>query len=220
MKVFQKLLVLSFVSCLGAHALASDYGLDFSVVNSNPNGQWTYGIKNPSALGGALAVFPDNFSNASHIGWYDLGNLTLGTPAAFKNVSGGSINGVGNGEGGLHPGPNNEIATARWTANAAGTFHIFGSFGAGDTSAVDVYVYENTTGLLSVLGTFGDEAFDFTRTLAVGDNIDFMVGNAGSFFFDSTPLRATIEASPVPEPSALIVLLAGGLVFTARRRKR
>lgn len=178
---------------------------DFSITNGNPNGAWTYGVKNPLNLGGALATFPDSGAG-SFLYWIDNAHQSLGAPACAKNISGGWINGVAPGEANFHPGPGNEIATYRWTAPYAGNYHVFGKFGAGDGGAVDVYIYRNGSSLKSVNGATGDEPFDYGMALNPGDTIDFMVGNAGSFYYDSTPLHATIVLESPPRVSGTLTL--------------
>lgn len=191
---------------------------DFSVTHGNPNLAWSYGIKNPSQLDGALSLFPDSGSNTSFMYWNDLNHLTLGTPAVAKNISGGVINGIAPGEVSLHPGPNNEITTVRWTAPTAGNFHFVGLFKAGDGGAVDNYVYQNGTALLTVMSTSADTNFEWNLDLTAGDTMDFMVGNAGSFYYDSTPL--VLQIVPVPEPSSIVALVGAGSGFFLRRRVR
>ncbi len=209
--------MIPILAILGPMAQASwSYVADFSVGNGNPNGAWSYGIKAPTALDGSLNLFPDSGNSGTFLYWMDVAHSSLGAPATAVNISSNWINGIGPGEGNLHPCANNEIATARWTAPVAGDYRVFGKFGAGDGGAVDVYVYENAASLLTQTSTVADVTFDTVRTLAQGDTLDFMVGNAGSFFNDSTVLDANIEA--VPEPASLLAVLAGVAALARRRR--
>lgn len=200
---------------IASQASAWNFANDFSIA-SNPNGAWAYGIKSPSALGGALTLFPDSGQNASFMFWIDNAHQSLGAPAVAKNVSGGTINGIAPGQGNMHPGPNNEIATVRWQSPGAGSYDVSGKFFAGDGGAVDVYVYADGVSLLSQTGVTGDSPFNFVLNLTSTSVIDFMVGNAGSFFYDSTPLDVFI--TPVPEPAAIAGLLTASLLLLARRR--
>jgi len=63
------------------------------------------------------------------------------------------------------------------------------------------------------------------QALTAGDTLDFVVGNAGSYFFDSTPLAVQIaqQLSPgdrVPESATLLLVMAGlfAIGIGARRK--
>lgn len=171
---------------------AWDVAGQFSILNGNPNGAWSYGIKSPSDLSGPLALFPHTGSSTAFDYWVNEQNLTLGTPTVARNISSSSVSGIGPGEATMHPGPSNEIATTRWTAPSPGLYRIFGKFGAGDIGAVDAFISSPGEPLWSRYAVVDDQIFDFTRALEAGAGVDFMVGNAGSFFYDSTPIHATI----------------------------
>jgi hypothetical protein len=58
-------------------------------------------------------------------------------------------------------------------------------------------------------------------SLTAGETVDFVVGNSGQFYGDSTPLHASFTlAASVPEPasSGLLVVGLGALVLRGRRR--
>lgn len=192
---------------IGSYASAADYAGDFLVNLSNPNGDWSYGYSS-STPGSAITLFTEYFDDTVNFGWRT--NLSLGTPVAFKNHV--------NGSAGLHPGPSNEIAIARWTALSAGSYQVSGMFGIGDIGAVDGYVLHNDVIVFSALNTVLDAPFDLTLDVAAGDRIDFGVGSASSFYFDTTPLDAHIEA--VPEPASLAILGMGALTLLRRRARR
>lgn len=208
------LISLSLVTVVSA-SQAFDLAQQFSATNGNPNGVWSYGYKDGGNVGGALILFDQVATTPTSPWWgHDFG---AGTPAIWRNLTGSTSYGVPNGATSLHPGPSNQIATARFTAPSGGACHIEGAFGNGDFGNVDVYVSHNGTLLLAVTNIPGDQAFSFDRLLATGDTIDFMVGYAGGHAYDNTPIAATIEM--VPEPAAMLAL-AGGMVALARRRRR
>ncbi len=193
-----------------------NYAEDFSVGNGNPNSVWTYGVKGSDSPTGNFLAFPDHGSNSTWLYWIDNAHQLLGAPAATKNIGSTSINGIAPGEGNMHPGPNGEVVTVRWTAPTSGVFRIFGVFGVGDGGAIDAFVGTPTSLILEHRATFDSVGFDFTRSLNAGDSIDFGVGSAGSFYYDSTPLHASIEA--VPEPLTLLGLGVGFALMARRRR--
>ena len=99
----------------------------------------------------------------------------------------------------FHPGPNGERSVVRWTAPAAGTYQIAAIFrglrldNCGQT--VDVHVLHNGTELYRADISSGRDVRSFlgTRTVDVGDTVDFQVGpGPDSYVCDSTGLKATI----------------------------
>jgi hypothetical protein len=90
------------------------------------------------------------------------------------------------------------MSIVRWTAPVGGSANIFGSFGAGDQGAVSVWVLHNGESLFNVNGTGAAQPFNLTRTLAIGDTLDFVVHNFNGISFDTTPLAATISVPIIP----------------------
>ncbi|GIK33427.1 MAG: PEP-CTERM sorting domain-containing protein [Armatimonadetes bacterium] len=203
-------------STMGAFAQIYNFRSDFSITNGNPNGAWTYGWQ--TGLGSAFTAYADSLDNGSHTLWYTTGMSGDNTPSAFLNHSGGTINGVLDGEAGLHGGYYGEMSVARLTVENGGTASVSGVFGAGDSGAVDVHVVHNGSSLLSTYGTYAAQAFDFDFAVSAGDTIDFVVGTYDGYHYDSTPLDATIEV--VPEPVSLSLYGLGLGVATLLRRRR
>lgn len=210
---YSSLFLLAIVVAPSLAGAVWDLDTDFRSDQGNPHGAWSYGYKHHVL--GSLTVFPDSGSDAAWDWWHDNANLTLGAPAVSRNKSMSTINGIEPNEVSLHPGPATEITYVRWVAPGAGTYHVSGQFDAGDGGAVDLYIYHNGDARLTELGTLADRAFDFEVIANSGDSLDFMVGKAGSFFYDSTPLHATVVL--VPEPATLLALGIVSLMLLRRR---
>jgi hypothetical protein len=102
----------------------------------------------------------------------------------------------------LHPGSAGERNVARWTAPAAGTYTIAGSFKGIDTvgTTTDVSVTHNGATVFAgnVNGYGSTAAFSVMRTVAAGDAVEFSVGmgSNGNNNDDSTGLAVTISQQP------------------------
>src|ERR1044072_3391075 len=203
-------------ACLSGLATAQTYDFTsaFSVTNGNPNGDWSYGYR--TSLAGSLNLYTSTVNVSTHQLWYTAGLSGDDALSVFKNVSGAVINGVQPGEAGLHSGPGGQYSVARFTAPVANVFTITGKFGAGDIGTVDVYVQKNGATIFSGSGVI-DQSFNLTESISVGDTIEFVVGPAGGYEFDSTPLQATI--SSVPEPGTIAVIGVGAAALVRRRRR-
>lgn len=185
---------------------------DFSAVN-NPNGAWSYG--QTSTLGGALELYtcPANDPNGSA---WRRADCAI-DPNLIKNDTGSAI------FGGtffpatdylhLHPAPDGQLSTLRYTASARGQYRIdaaFTSLRFSDCGATtDVHILRNgqlpglfdevINGEFVVLAPDGVTpvppqrlTFGTTLTLQRGDTIDFAVGPNGDYFCDGTGLKASI----------------------------
>lgn len=99
----------------------------------------------------------------------------------------------------LHPGPDLQRSTLRWTAPARGTYHLQGQFRginfAGHTNS-DAAVVQNakvTHFTAHILGFNFEKAFDLTINAEKGDTIDFSVGVGLKWYEgDSTGFSATV----------------------------
>ena len=175
----------------------ADIASDFALM-ANPNGAWTYGYvpRDPtSADAGAFVVFRE-VANVStgEASWHDPTNSVLGAPAAWRNDTGATSNGVATGEFALHPGQAGEYAIARWTAPAAGTYAVSVQFKAGDTGDTNGLLLRNGVALVTEDTTSTDAVHDLDVTLAAGDHLDVAVGSKGNFDYDSTPVHLSIRS--------------------------
>lgn len=125
------------------------------------------------------------------------------------------------------PGPGNPTYTVlRWTAGPGeegfatvdGTLRKPGPSGRDDFS-----IFIDGVNVFSATPSTGVTAFDGTSVTAVihpGSTIDFVLGNFnGDYGGDEARLAATITVT-IPEPSAIVMLLLGGVALAAQRRGR
>jgi len=224
----------SLLACASAQAAVYDAAADFTpATTTNPNGVWSYGYDAAGDGGNYALVAFDVFDNSpSTPNWLKTGNNSFGTPT-FSKVQTGPLspfNSLVLGQVGLHPGPaatqfvNDDAAILRFTAPGNGLYAVNSQFfasGGGETTAW-VVLNGSFGSPLAALGSTGSSPSYIVPSLAlsVGDTLDFVVGNAGSYFFDTTGVNVSI--SVVPEP-AVWMLWAGGLAALgtfARRRGR
>ncbi len=167
---------------------------EFSLTN-NPNGVWSYGSK-PS-VNGSFTIFSNIRNDAvnNFFGWNFSSSGAEYDICVIKNYSGNFVYGVPSGYVTLHPGPNpsNIHTVVRWTAPISGTISIQGSYLAGDSGLVDLYIVQNSITFWSQTSTSNAHNFNEAKTVNAGDTIDFVVGNSDNYFGDSTPLDLTIR---------------------------
>ncbi len=196
------LLALALVS--GAQALTIyDAGSDFSSVD-NPNGTWSYGYQ--TSLGGTLNLYSDLADVGGLLIWrFNIGNTN--TPGVAFNPSGTDITFASTtwrpAQTSLHPGPNGEFSVLRFTAPETKDYiltSLFNMRSFGGTSSTDVHVLLNDVELFNsiVTGFNAQTEFNDRFTLTQGDRLDFVVGDNGSFFGDTTEVQATLSAVPLP----------------------
>ncbi len=120
-------------------------------------------------------------------------------PAVWRNLAQSVRYGVQPGEVSLHGGQNQEMSIARWTSPVTGKVHVAGAFGAGHSGTVDVFIVKVSRGERKVLfkkdATATTEPFDLVVPTWAGDKLDFIVGTAGDYGADNTPLNVRISAS-------------------------
>ncbi len=189
--------------------------VDFSSVN-NPAGTWSYGYK--TTLTSAFTNYP-SYGQPFGAGidfWLPNANGDC-CPTIAKNTTGTTQTYVGTAVHpadllNVHPGPNGEKSTLRWTAPAAGSYQAAGRFQGIDTasSTTDVHILHNNTEVwANNLSGYGSQApYNLTLSVNAGDVIEFLVGfgSNNSYSNDSTGLEAIITPSgsstPTPTPTA------------------
>lgn len=224
----------SFVLTVLAAAMAMGWGAsavraqtwnasaDFSPSN-NPAGPWAYGTRSTSG-GSGLLLLNDTTGVGPVTGWWDATNNVLGTPFIARNMSSnvfqaGTVTWLGF-DFTMHPGDVSagarQFAVTRWTSPVSDQVNIFGGFLPADIGSTDVFIVINGQTVFSAFRSGGFSVnFDFPTTVAVGDTIDFVVGNAGNFANDTTVLNANIV---VPSPGTIALAGIGGVVAARRRR--
>jgi tetratricopeptide (TPR) repeat protein len=170
----------------------SDLVADFSA-KKNPNGPWSYGWAPANKVGGFMLF--DTHSQGLE-GSPVFSNKGGNPPSLWRNFAKQSDYGVAPGEVSLHGGPNNEMTIVRWTSPLTSRVKLSGAFGQGHTGSVDAIVAKTASGrttvLFSKMNTLTTEPFSFVVEVKAGDKLDFVVGTAGYYAADNTPLSVRI----------------------------
>lgn len=170
---------------------------------SNPNGVWSYGWK--STATGSLTLYSSRLNNSELRSWYYTSDFN---PNIAYNGSSTKQFGIAPGETSLTP--DTELSVLRWTAPQAGTISIKGSFKEGEVGAVTVYVLKNTTTLFSKTSTLVTESYDLTTTVAIGDTIDFQVGQGVATPIDGVIAYTSTTTTTTTETVVPVVVLKTG----------
>lgn len=223
---FAALAVTVLGTCLAMSTRADDIAGSFSTA-SNPNGAWSYG-----SFVESTSTFVPLATSGTDCGlpfWAGPG----GFPVVVGNNTGSSVScsswTLPTDTLNLHP---TDIAgtdaDVRWTAPAAGTYTINGSYSALDLTTTFDSVLVNGASLFSINidASTKSSSFALTQTLAAGSTIDFTVnccsGLDHDYFNDSTGLKGTIDLSSnaAPEPSTLLLVFsASALLFPLIRHR-
>ena len=208
-----------------------DARTDFSIA-SNPNGAWTYGLRN-TLLSTSLTPYTLTGINGTQA--YQ-STTTYAAPGVFQNISGSSQVYYGTvlmqaGQLASHPGPSGEFSIIRFTAPSAGSYSLATSFigvdfgGIGTSSDVNVVVDGTAIFSAFINGYGASQSFSGTLALGVGSVVDIAVGfgSNGNWYDDSTGIEATIsQATTAPEPASLVLTATGllGIAGVVSRRRR
>jgi hypothetical protein len=213
---------------IGLSAASSMAGQIYDVTadyqtSSNGSGVWSYGYSPLGGTGYSLVAF----DQSNTVAWSMSNYSTLGTPAIWLNTAPYSQYGVAPGQLSLHPGPaaGGDFTLVRFTAPTIGTYKISGQFFAGDGGSMNgsVVLDGNINAPLQYFANTTDGSIFNLNSMKLkkGETIDFAVGNNGSFYSGNTPLSASIQITPVPEPETYAMLLAGlGLIGAAVTRRK
>ena len=167
---------------------------DFSL-QSNPNGVWAYGYSTPQIP--AFTRSSLTFDDGKVLAWRE----TTNGPYIVR-----PRNRVTQGYGSIVPPPDvmnldpsfdGRNSVVQWTAPVAGSYRVNGRFEAVDHSTTKVTVILNDDASspfisVNIDGLGSQFPFDFVRTFAAGDRLQFTVNSRGNVFSDGTGLSATI----------------------------
>jgi len=156
---------------------------DFCISN-NPNKVWSYGwmdndfstfiyYKNTElGLGNSPIWWQDGIGSSAHM---------------WKNITSETHYGVAPNQLSLHPGPNHEPSTLRFTAPIDGEFKIEAEFFAGHTGSMKVGIRQGKEWIWKATNS---GSFSFKKLLKQNDSIDFVV--YGGWCCGNTPLELNI----------------------------
>src|SRR5205807_1540026 len=150
--------------------------------------------------------------------WDDPQIVSLGAPSAFHNSSQQQSGLLAPHQLAFHPGSAGQNSVIRWTAPAAGSYAITGSFSGVDSATTDVGILHGSSQLFSgnINGQGSTAPFSFFESVQAGESIDFTVGFGGNgFFSDSTGLDVQIVLSAVHHPDLTVENLVATVGTTA-----
>ena len=211
-------------ACAPAQALTYQPEQDW--VDAGHSGPWSFGWDHGTTAY-QFKAFDQFTRDPATQRWQSADYQALGCPTAFLNLAASPLAGIAPGALALHPGPNagnatGDAAVLRFTAAWGGLYSVTARFDDGDIGETQAWVVLNSNFLapVSSLGFTSPGAnFQGTLALSAGDTLDFLVGNQGDFYFDSTSVAVSITTA-VPEASTLALLLTGllGLGISQGRR--
>lgn len=173
-----------------ASAVATEWNAynEFSKTTSN-NLPWQYGYRNTAAstdltLYSTLGFFYSGYEFWSN-GNGNINEAILGISATNADL-------------GQHPGPGSAKSVLRWVSPIDGSVAAYGKWycTAGYTPTTDVHIVVNGNSVWDALVLYNStptQEHTAVATVAVGDTIDFVLGNNGEYSSDMTQLIATVS---------------------------
>ena len=204
---------------------------------TNPSGPWAYGTGNGGTAFAPFTSYSSSCFGQSGFACHSFGDyqgVGLNTNGGDVNPPGLSTVAIPNDQLWMHPadGAGATDAVVTFLVPTTSFYSISGLFqrltnaandGAGN--GVVVSIFSGATQLYTSNGLAGTPAaatqatFNFTRVLAGGSTLSFVVNNNGNYGYDSTGLAASIGG--VPEPSQWSLMIGGfGLIGGALRMRR
>lgn len=215
MSLYRNLGMLGVMAVAGS-AAAQTWDLESNwAPPANPNGQWQYGQVTAGDVFSPLAWNP--LTNS-------YGTGAAGNVFVYMNTSGSLAYGIQPGDVSLEADWGN--AAAQWTAPSPGTYYFNiamggtlqnsgGGYGNNFADYANVEANGSLVGMNSFLNN--TKTWTFSETLSAGSTVTAYVLNPGYANGGNTNTLFAVRA--VPEPSPLLALGLGGLLFLRRRRK-
>lgn len=199
--VFPQILSEQFMTVATAQSTLSsansfDATADYSLEN-NPNGVWSAGYTSTATLGSSFNLYNTNNGSTNGLNqWLSTLVQSSQAPSFSKNLSSGFIiPGLKPGAIMLHPGPQNQFSVLRFTVPQTGTYSLDAQFYAGDRGDTDAYILLNnnrSSPLFKAITTNTNPKFRKSIALKADEELDFIVGSKGSFYYCTTPLRVKL----------------------------
>jgi len=226
------LLAAALLAGTAANAATYDAFSSFDGVGSSTDGAFTFGEYDGTTFTAfnstGVSSFPGTLSYSMVGGLY---------PVAVKTATGGSYPSntvtIPSDALVLAPGPDptdgGPFAAIRFVAPTAGNYRIAANAVQIDSNINMIeagFVFRGTrtafdlTPGTTYLSNYSPTSLDTTRSFAAGEALTLLIGNAGSYYSDTTAVKFTLSTGAVPEPASWAMLIAGfGLTGAALRRR-
>ena len=227
------LLAAALLAATAANAATYDAFTSFDGVGSSTDGAFTFGEYDgltftPFDTDG-VSTYPGTLSYSMAGAYYPFaGKTATGSSYPSNSVIIPSDALV------LHPGPNSSnggpYAAVRFVAPTAGDYTISANAVQIDRNINTIEAgfvfrglrtgFDLTPGIPTYLGGYAPASLSATRSFAASETLTLLIGNAGSYYSDTTAVKFSLSTGAVPEPAAWSLLIAGfGMTGAARRRR-
>jgi fibronectin type 3 domain-containing protein len=184
---------------------------DYSEVD-NPSSPWSYGQTDTGGAGFTPIENPITLTPGAHIRRGTVTRPWGVYPQVGANRTASTLQCYASGPVTWAPGmilmvpsPDGEKAVLRFAAPADGSYRLQGAFKGIDNASTDVSIRANGAAVFTgdVVGLNDVEAFNQTRTLTLGETVDFVVGwgSNGNHDYDNVGLSVTVTAIQTPVTS-------------------